>query len=232
MPVVIPHSYKQVEVISPTKISATKGTVYWSEDFENNVLKFTTGSIVDTVSRVRTGKYALQLTSKGTANWDTNATCKVIAVRPEIINSKVALELYFMPESVNNTSGGLSSFQFRLTISNGTTQHKVGVQIVFPASGNSCTVKYWNSSGNWTDTGTTVSLNADYYYRLKLTWDMVNRKYDKIEIGTTTIDLSNISYQIGANGTNEVWFYVTVVGVDATTQSVWIDDITFTYNEP
>ncbi len=222
-----------VEVISQPRISATLGTVYWQQNFINNIAVFTNSTLINTPALVRSGLYCMKIESAGVDPWTTVANCKCIAGTEKLNTSKLGCEMFVNMEAITTTN--LSSVGFRYDAYTDSDHHYVGIRIKLGAGAADAKLQYLASDGiTWTDIpDSTFTATAGYYYRLKLTWDPVSGKYDKVYFGTRIFDLSAISYKkIASAALMIINFNIDVIGIDATVKDAYISDISLTYDEP
>jgi len=223
---IIPHPIKNVNITSTSKISSSKGKVLFQDNFEGT-LKWSNMSKDSTATRMRSGDSCGKIQSAGANPWTTNSRCYGITTNPEILNSKIGIEFYFQPDTITGTE--LSAITFKGTVYDGTTAHNVGLKYDFVNT----KFQFWNSAGSWEDiTGASITLTADYYYRVKIVFDLATDYYDKIEIGSDVFDLSSEALETGASAVYRFYCLLSVIGIDANQFDVYFDDFTVTYDEP
>jgi len=234
MPSYSANPIKSIELRSPPKVTSSTGTVWWQEDFESNVLKFTNGTLDNTAQCVRSGAYSLKVTSAGSSPWLTQAVCYAQASTPQILIKKCGMEVCFKPEAVTTAAGGLTSIDFAFTFKKDGNAHAVAIRCLFGAAAGDAKLQYWNSAGSFADiAGATFTANANApFYRLKFTWDPINATYGKVFFNESIYDLSSTAYQTSVNAEKMTDIRLKVDGVDATTKSCWFDDLVLTTDEP
>jgi len=235
MPYDIALPQKRIEVISPNKISATQGKVWWQEGFESNVLKFSAGAIANTATFIRTGAYALSVTSAGAGPWITAPATKVIGLTEAFTNTKVGVEFYMLTTKVTTAAGGVASAGLDyFKIVDGTTENRIGVQILFGAAAADAKLQYVDSANAWADVPGGSLIGADgYYHRIKIVCNPVTKEYLYIEYDNKRYDMAGIAFRsVAALLSYQTYLKFEVTGIDATTADMWIDDITITTDEP
>lgn len=217
----------KTEIISPPKIVSTEGKILWQDDVEGT-LKWNNGTKDTSNCRVFGGSAVLKITSAGAAAWTTDCYSKILVNRPEIINSKLGLEMYVHLTKVDAGAGGMDLFYVYCDIYDGTNKNSFGW--AYEPTGT--LLQYHDSTGGLTSTGQTIILVPDYYFRVKIVVDLKTGKYIRLECGTKVIDLSTIAIQQVAS-TNQVGeMHIKLTGINATTCDAYIDNITITYDEP
>lgn len=223
----------KVIVVSPQRLSPSGGTVFYQEGFEDNVLKYDGGAIVQTAPRVRSGGYIYQITSAGSSPWATTLTNKSIGVSQEILTSIVAFECFIAFEAVTTAANGLASLEIKLEIYDGSNVHKPAIKILFGAASTDAKLQYLDNAGSYQDiTGATFNAQVGNHMRFKIVFDPVANKYVRIEHGGSIYDLSAIAYQTSSTAIKGFYQRFVLTGIDATTKKCWVDDISITYNEP
>ena len=230
MSITIAHPQKRIELISPPKKSAGGGSLFWGTSFKDNLNPFSAGVLDSTAGCVRTGLYALKVTSAGASTWETTASTTVISNSPQMFNSKMAIEGYVRLQDIDNTA--LNHVQLSLVVSDGTTQRSIGVRIVLGAAAANAKLQYVNSAGAYADvTSGGFTAAANHYYRIKIVVDMISNEYVKLEFGGKIWSLSGIAISESATLDHNSNLIFEVDGIDATTKSAWLDDLSVTYNE-
>lgn len=218
---------KKIEMISPIKVTAGMGTIFWQDDIEGTI-KWNNGAKDATANRVYGDSNALKITSAGASAWQTDCYTKIPTNRPEVINSIIGVEMYCHLTKVVIGAGGMDLFKVYLDIYDGTNKNTFG----FAWEPTGTKVQYHNSSGGLTDiTGGTVALVADYYFRVKLVVDLASAEYVRLEIGAKTFDLSGIAIQQATSSNQVGEMHIQLTGIDATTCDAYIDNIMLTYDE-
>lgn len=230
---IIPHAIKNINLTGPNKITSTTGKILWQEDFSSNQNKFTGGTLDNTAQKVRNGGYSLKLTTSGTDPWTTTIYSKVVSMSPRLLNSNIGIEFYVQPGAETTASGGLDSLYVEWKMMDGTTEHKIRVALKFGATDAEAKLQYLNSGNVLTDiSGSTFRVDQYYFYRIKVVFDPISKKYVRVEFGNKIYDLSGISYRTASSSFIETILTATVIGIDATTVDNWFDSFVITYDEP
>lgn len=237
MPVTIPQPIKTVETRSPARLTTGSGRIVWAEGFENNQNKFSAGSIANTATRVITGAYALAMTSAAGSPFQTETLSKVVPIVPFFYKTKVGMEIWFIPEAVTTAAAGLAEIRFDWVLNMGyktALAFTPRVKLLFGATTSDAKLQIYNGdTAAFEDvTGSTMSIGAGYGYRLKLVFSTRTGYHDKLEFGDQTFDVSSIKIAQAASAGGYSLLDFFIKGIDATTKSMWIDNIVLTSDEP
>jgi len=229
----IPLPVKNINLISPEKGSPGTGSLFYFENFTDNQNRFNSGSLVNTAKAVRSGGYAMELSTAGGSPFTTTTNTVTIGVIKELFESRVAFEMFIRPETTVNTAGGMNKVYFEVELQGGGYNHHFAVSMTMGATTTTGKLQYRNSAGNWVDVsgGGSLAIAGGTYYRLKVVIDPVAKEYVKIVFGALEMDMSGISYQSASSTSQKILLILGCVGIDATVRDCHYDDISVTYNE-
>lgn len=232
MPVFLQLPQTRIELLSPAKTVASTGTLFWSENFESGgTSRWSGGTIESTARRFRSGQSSLKITSAAGSPFTTSVTTTEFGTTPELMNSLVGIECYIDPEICSLGAGGMAECGIRIRMDS-TVRVDFGLNLVITAA-NTGKLQILDSTGGFVDVAGAASLplSIGSMYRMKIIFNPSTQKYVRVEFNYHAYDVSTVvSYNTQATG-DLASITLQVTGIDATTKSVWFDDIMVTYNE-
>jgi len=229
--VTIIQNVKNVDLMSPVKLTSTKGTILYQDDGEGTlkwgnlgggtVAKDTTGEIV------YSGTNDIKLTTQAGGTFQEKVEHS-IASRPEVLGTNLGIEQFFFLPSVLTTA--VDKIVWYLEVYDGATRY---IATITWQNGATPKFQYLNSASATVDiTDGAFTLTVNKWYRIKLVINTLTGKYQRLEIGNKILDLSTLAMPSGANTANYVYFSLNFFAIDATQRNMYIEDFAITYNEP
>lgn len=202
-----------------------RGDVVWTESFEYGITNwFITKSDGETITRTTdealSGSYSVELQCQA------NPTTSVGIVRraPLPVNSRMGVEVAFLPDA------NARDFRVDMVLYDGTNLY-LGYTYIEMSSG---IIYYRNSSGNWAQLATGVTLRQDGYcwHHYKLVVDLEEAEYVRLIMDNTTYSMAGLGLQYTAN-TSAPTLELTIKQINNNQASVvYVDDVILTQNEP
>jgi len=203
------------------------GTVLFADGMDNGFAPYieTTVGVGSSVEVVTTPTFQGGLAAKLTAASDVTQTTGLLKRIQPIVLGKVGLEITFSCESLNN------SFIISIQLNTGVLREFWGILFITDSD----EIHYRPPSGTWTKFAD-YTLNTDdpyVFYVAKLVVDLVNKKYIKLYINQTTIDMSDLLPYTPADATYQRLEFVTGLKGKLTENNVvYLDNFIITTDEP
>lgn len=204
-----------------------RGNVVWLDDFESGIGKWepyfvgTGAALASTSEAARNGAFSAELT-KGT---DTSDHTQMGHTWYYPTVSKVGFEVSF------TSNGNLTYIIFRQQLFDGTNRHWAELRYDHITN----KLQYLDKNEAYQDLATNLVLTVGYYafHTIKIVIDIATRKYVRVILDNVEYDMSTIDYRVTAPFAILSW--VQVVKIDegiAGNQSICVDDVILTQNEP
>ncbi|GAI79745.1 unnamed protein product, partial [marine sediment metagenome] len=162
---------------------------------------------------------------KITTGDDIDDTGQLIIFKPFPILSKIGVEISF---TVNHN---LTYEAFELVIYDGENLHRAMIRYRYTEQD----FYYQNSGGGWTELATSIALPFITYlfHTIKIVLDPLNDKYVRVLFDNESYDMSTISCRAtGSDILPRLTLQVLTRTKVASNQSIYIDDVIITQNEP
>lgn len=204
-----------------------RGDVLLLDDFEDGVDKWEAvlggsgDSVTLSFARARNGRYSVLLTAAAAAS----PSARILRQLPYPVLSRFGLEVSF------NFDAAVARLTFLFQLEDGTDRSVFAVRWE-DADGE---LQYQDSSGSYVAfaTGVDPQVPETLFHTLKLVVDGVNGNYVRVLYDDREYDLAGIAGAVSASAVSpRLTLMITLTGTDGQSQTVYVDDVITTQNEP